>query len=148
MSEQVTVTQDEKVLAGLAHGSILLGVFTSGFGGMIAALIIWLVQKDKSPYVAFQALQALIYQGVIFLLTMMAFCCWGALWMLMVLPPLFANPGAYDYAPPAGMWVGLALMVVPFAIWGLTLLYGLLGAARCLGGHDFKYIIIGNWIKS
>ena len=148
MSEKVTVTQDEKVLAGLAHGSILLGVFTSGFGGMIAALVIWLVQKEKSPYVAFQALQALIYQVAIFLLTMVAFCCWGACWMLMIFPPLFATPAAYEYAPPAGMWVGLALLVVPMAIWGLTLLYGLWGAVRCLGGHDFKYAIIGNWIES
>jgi uncharacterized Tic20 family protein len=147
MSSERMLTQDEKNLAGLAHGSILLGIFTSGIGGIIAALVIWLVQKEKSAYVAAQAIQALVYQAVTFLVTMLAWCCWGALWMLMILVPLMGNPSAYEIAPPAGLWVGLFLMVIPFGIWGLTILYGLYGAVRCLGGHDFKYAIIGDWLE-
>ncbi len=38
--DQSTLSKDERTLAGLAHGSILLGTFTSGMGGIIAALII------------------------------------------------------------------------------------------------------------
>jgi len=148
MSDQVTISQDDKALAAMAHASILLGIITSGIGGIVAALVIWLVQKEKSAYVAYQALQALVYQGVVMVITIIAWCCWGALWMLMLLPPLFANPEAYNYAPPPGLWIGLFLMVVPFAIWGLTILYGLWGAVRCLGGHDFRYVIIGNWLDS
>jgi uncharacterized Tic20 family protein len=148
MSEQATTTQDERVLAALAHGSILLGIFTSGMGGLVAALVIWLVQKEKSAYVAAQALQALVYQAVTFIVTMLAWCCWGALWMAMFLPPLLSNPDAYQTTPPPGLWIGLILMVIPFFVWGLTILYGLWGAVRCLGGHDFKYAIIGDWLKS
>jgi len=148
MSEHVTAKQDERVLAGLAHGSILLGMFTNGIGGIGAALVIWLTQKEKSTYVATQAIQALVYQVAIFVLTGLTWCCWGGLWMAMLLPPLFTNPQAYEKAPPGGLWVGLILMVVPIAISGLTTLYGLWGAARCLGGHDFKYAIIGNWLES
>ena len=146
MSDQVTISQDDKALAAVAHAGILLGIVTSGFGGIIAALIIWLVQKEKSAYVAYQALQALVYQGVVMIITMVAWCCWGLVWMLMLLPPLFANPEAYNYAPPAGLWIGLFFMVVPIAVWGLTILYGLWGAIRCLGGHDFRYAVIGNWL--
>ena len=148
MSEETTLTQDEKTLAALAHGSILLGVFTSGVGGIIAALLLWITQKDKSRYVAGQSLQALVYQGVTFLITMLAWCCWGMLWMLLIFVPLMSNPQAFEAAPPAGLFVGLFLMVVPFAVWGLTILYGLWAAIRCLGGHDFKYVIIGNWLDS
>jgi uncharacterized Tic20 family protein len=148
MSETTTLTQDEKVLAGLSHGSILLGIFTSGIGGIVAALVIWLVQKEKSAYVAAQALQALVYQSVTFIVTMLVWCCWGLLWTALILIPVTSSPTAYDTAPPAGLWVGLALMVIPFAIWGLIILYGLYGAVRCLGGHDFKYAIVGNWLKS
>jgi hypothetical protein len=148
MSEQASLTQNEKTLAGLAHGSILLSIFTSGIGGIIATLVIWATQKEKSAYVAGQALQALVYQAVVFIVTMLAWCCWGMLWMVMILVPITADPGAYDTTPPAGLWVGLFLMVVPLAIWGLAILYGLWGAVRCLGGHDFKYAIIGNWLKS
>lgn len=147
MSEQLAPTQDEKTLAGLAHGSILLGLFTSGVGGIIAALVIWATQKEKSPYAAAQALQAMVYQGVTFLITMVAWCCWGILYMMMIFVPLVNNPGAYEAAPPAGLWVGMFLMIVPFGIWGLIILYGLYGAVRCLGGHDFKYAIIGDWLE-
>jgi uncharacterized Tic20 family protein len=148
MTEQTARTQDEKNLAGLAHGSILLGIFTSGMGGILAALVIWLVQKEKSAYVAAQALQALVYQVATFLVTMVAWCCWGMLYMALIFMPLISNPSAFDHAPPAGLFVGLFLMIIPFGIWGLTILYGLYGAARCLGGHDFKYAVIGNWLAS
>jgi hypothetical protein len=148
MSEEVTIRQDERVLAGLAHGSIVLGLFTNGIGGICAALVIWLTQKEKSVYVAAQALQALVYQVVTFILTMLVWCCWGALWMALLLPPIFANPEAFETSPPAELWIGMILMIVPFGMWGLTILYGLWGAVRCLGGHDFKYAIIGNWLKN
>jgi hypothetical protein len=46
------------------------------------------------------------------------------------------------------LWAGLILMIVPPGIWGLIILYGLWGAGRCLGGHDFKYAIIGKWLES
>lgn len=147
MSAETTVTQDEKALAALAHGSVLLGIFTNGMGGIVTALVIWLIQKEKSAYVAFQALQALVYQAVTFLVMMLGLCCWGIWFTAMMLVPLLSNPDAYQTAPPAGFWVGMASMVIPFGIWGLTILYGLWAAARCLGGHNFKYAIIGNWLN-
>jgi uncharacterized Tic20 family protein len=148
MSEQVSTTRDERLLAGLAHGSILLGPVTNGMGGIIIALVIWLLQKEKSAHVAAQALQSLVYQTAVFVVTMLAWCCWGMLWMLLLLPPLFLNPEAYQAAPPAGLWVGMFLMIIPLGIWGLTILYGLWAAARCFGGHEFRYAIIGRRLDS
>ena len=147
MSEQLAPTQDEKVLAGLAHGSILLGLFTSGVGGIVAALVLWATQKEKSAYVAAQALQAMVYQAVTFVVMMIGWCCWTALYMAMIFVPLINDPVAFEAAPPAGLWWGLALMIVPLGIWGLIILYGLYGAVRCLGGHEFKYAAIGNWLE-
>jgi uncharacterized Tic20 family protein len=148
MSEQAVITQNERGLAGLAHGSILLGLFTGGVGGILAALVIWLSQKDKSDYVAGQSLQALVYQSITYLITMAFWCCWGLMWTVAILVPLVGNPEAYESSPPATLWLGLFLMIVPLGVWGLTLLYGLYGAARCFGGHAFKYVIIGNWMES
>jgi uncharacterized Tic20 family protein len=148
VSEELSVNQDERILAALAHASIVLGLFTSGVGGIVAALVIWLVQKEKSAYAAGQALQAVVYQAATFVLTMLVWCCWGIVFLLLFLPALASNPEAYQVAPPAGLWVGLILMVVPFGIWGLTILYALWAAVRCLGGHDFKYVIVGNWLDS
>ena len=44
--------------------------------------------------------------------------------------------------------IGLLLMVVPFGLWGLTILYALWGAVRCLAGDDFRYVVIGKWLDS
>ena len=53
--------QDERTWSMLSHLSVLLSLVT-GIGGPIAALVIWLVYKDKSQRVAFHALQSLWYQ--------------------------------------------------------------------------------------
>lgn len=53
--------QDERTWSMLAHLSVLLNIVT-GIGGPIAALVIWLVYKDRSPRVSFHALQSLWYQ--------------------------------------------------------------------------------------
>jgi uncharacterized Tic20 family protein len=53
--------QDEQTWSMLAHLSVLLNIIT-GIGGPIAALIVWLVYRDKSQRVAFHALQSLWYQ--------------------------------------------------------------------------------------
>ena len=75
MSEQVSTTQNERLLAALSHASIVLGLFSNGVGGIVAALVIWMIKRDKSPYVAFQALQALVYQVATFIVTGLAMCC-------------------------------------------------------------------------
>ena len=53
--------QDERTWSMIAHLSVLLSLVT-GIGGPIAALVIWLVYKDRSKRVAFHALQSLWYQ--------------------------------------------------------------------------------------
>ena len=53
--------EDEQAWSMIAHLSVLLNLIT-GLGGPLAALIIWLVYKDRSQRVAFHALQSLWYQ--------------------------------------------------------------------------------------
>jgi hypothetical protein len=148
MDEQSGIKQDERLLAALAHGSVLFAPLTNGVGGIVTALVIWLIKRDKSPYVAFQALQALVYQVATLVITGLVTCCWAAVWMLMWMPVMAANPEAYQDVPPAGMWIGLALGIIPLAVVAATVIYGLIGAARTLGGHDFRYAVIGRWLKS
>jgi uncharacterized protein len=53
--------RDERTWSVLAHLSTFLNIFT-GFLGPVAAFIIWLVHKDKSPTVAHHALRSVFYQ--------------------------------------------------------------------------------------
>lgn len=50
-----SISQDEKTMALLAH---LGGIFF----GFIPSLVIWLIKKDSSPFIADQAKEALNFQ--------------------------------------------------------------------------------------
>src|SRR3712207_9275603 len=55
------IAQEERTWSALAHLTMFLNLFT-GFLGPVAALVIWLVYKDRSRKVAFHALQSMWYQ--------------------------------------------------------------------------------------
>lgn len=54
-------TQEERTWSVLSHLSVFLNMFTVVLGP-VAALIVWLVYKDRSEMVAFQSLQSMWYQ--------------------------------------------------------------------------------------
>ena len=58
---RVISVQEERTWSVLSHLSMFLNLFT-GFLGPVAALIIWLVYKDRSQRVAFHALESMWYQ--------------------------------------------------------------------------------------
>lgn len=55
-------SRDEQSWSSLAHLSILINLLT-GFGGLLAAPVVWLVYRERSPKVAFHALQSFWYQA-------------------------------------------------------------------------------------
>ena len=55
-------TREERTWSVLAHLSAFLNIFTL-FLGPVAALVVWLVYRDRSSKVAFNALQSAAYQG-------------------------------------------------------------------------------------
>ena len=137
--------QDERIMAALSHGSVVL------FGtGIIAAIVLWVTQKEKSAYVAFQALQATVYQLVGLVLVMLGWCCWTGLYLLSMIPLMAAADSGAD--PPAVFWLSLVLMFAPLALMGLWALGGLWGAVRCLQGREYRYLGIGHqvqrWLES
>ncbi len=139
-------SQEERWLASLAHGSIIIGIPTNGVGGIAVALLIYLTRRERDAYAARQALQALLFQVVTFLIALLAFACWGVAWLGLFLPPLMINPELYQNVPPPTLWTGIALLVCPLGFMVLITLYGLYGALRCLGGADFRYVGIGGWL--
>ncbi len=130
-------SQEERLLAGLAHGSIVAGAI-----GPVAGLLIYLIQKEKSAFVARQALQAALYQLLGLGVMIVAWSCWGSFYALTFIP-LITNAEKYQDAPPPIFWVGLGSMVIPFILMGMWGLYGLYGAVRVWLGTDFRYALIG-----
>ena len=129
----------DRLLAALAHGLVLIN-----FVGAVGAAVIYATSREKSPYVAFQAAQAAVYQMVAFVLTVLCWLCWSGAYLVSMVP-IIANPNAYP-EPPWFFWAGMASMILPFLFTGLLYLYGLWGAVRCLQGRPFRYVLLGPWV--
>ena len=154
------VTQDERIMAALAHAGVILP-----FWGLIGAIVIWATQREKSRFVGFQALQVLAYQLALVLTGALGFACYicsifGTVFGAFLLIPLglVASEGAAEGAPGAEGIIGMLLTMVttffPFCVMGLFVLvgiafvvYGLYGAMRVLQGQDFRYAIVGRWLE-
>ena len=137
--------QNDKIMAALAHVSTLLP-----FIGVIAPIVIWVTQKDKSEYVAFQALQAIVYQLLMILSWFVGMGCYmlSVFGTFFTIPFAEANGGQVD---PAVAPVFMLGFMIPFIIFGaiflggaLFVIYGLIAAIQVFQGKDFRYIIIGN----
>src|SRR3712207_1559019 len=75
--------KDENAWSALAHLSVLLNLFT-GFLGPVAALVIWLVYRDRSPRVTFHALRSLWYQAAWIVILAVGWTMTGLLTIILV----------------------------------------------------------------
>jgi uncharacterized Tic20 family protein len=125
--KKVETTSDERTWAILAHVSILLGAITVGLLGPVAAFVIWLVKKDESDYVAKQALQSLIYQIVVGVLSWI-------MWIAIVLLSIAV--------------IGICLIPLGILLDLAAIGYGCYAAYVCSLGQEFRYPIIWDMITT
>ncbi len=105
--QAVMSAQDERTWSVLAHLSMFLNLVT-GFLGPVAALIIYLVYKGRSPRVAFHALQSMWYQigwlvvlavgwilTTLLMVVLIGFLLIPVMIVVSVLPFVHAGYGAY-----------------------------------------------------
>jgi uncharacterized Tic20 family protein len=145
LSAQITNTpfvsshsSDERTWAAFAHASALL-ILAGGVGGIIAALVIWLTQKQKSAWAAFHALQSLVFQAATLIITVLVV---GVVWALGF---------AFSFATVGfGTLVAVPVMILvffgAFVILGAGMIYSLYGAIQVYQSRDFRYIWIGDWV--
>jgi len=108
--------------AALAHGSVLLGFITGGLARVATAFILWLIYDDKSNCVAFQALQAIAFQLLLTVATVLVGLAIVVSALTICLIPL-------------ALILLLGVIALPFA----QLLYGLYTAYETYHGADFVY---------
>ena len=133
-------SEDERVLAALSHASIVANVVN--LAGMIATALIWTMQRDRSAYVRAHALQALVYQGAVLLVSIVLTLFWGVCLGLSLLPAAI-RPDLYRSSPPDSFWLALAGLSLPVGFGILATLYGLYGAYQTYRGRPFRYPLAG-----
>ena len=143
-SPALTTTSEERLLAALAHGSVLLSLF-----GPILPGIVWINQRQKSSYVSFQALQALGYQALLL---------WVGLTLVLsgLLVFIFsAFPLSMGSSPTMESWLDSPLMGqmrlfqdIFYAAWGFLSLPGLVGTGFALLGRPLHYPFLGRRLEA
>ena len=124
---------DERTWAMLAHMSVLLNLVTAVLG-TVAALVIYLVFKDRSKYVAYQAMQSFVMQ-LIFLIgggILVAVSWFLSSILIAVIIGILCIPFAciLSFLPLAGV------------------VYGIVGGVHTSHGQDFKYWLVGDWVRN
>jgi uncharacterized Tic20 family protein len=127
---------EERTWSLVAHLTVLLNLVT-GFAGPIAALIIYLIYKERSRKVAYHALQAMIFQLI----------CWyggglliGAMWAVVgALSAILVG----ILLIPIAILATLVLALLPVG----AVIYGIIAAVQVNQGQDFKYWLVGDWVR-
>ena len=119
-----TSPKDENTWSVLAHLSVFLNIVT-GFLGPVAALVIWLMYKDRSPRISFHALQSLLYQAAWMLILMVGWTVAGILTIVLIGFLLFP--------------VMIVATVVPFIHMGYA-------AYKVSQGVDYRYPFVADLI--
>ncbi len=125
--------EEERQWAMVAHLGVLVNL-VSGFLGPIVPLAIYMIYKDRSRYVAYQSLQALIFQLIWWvgggILAGVAWAISGALSAVII--GLLCMP------------IACILSAIPLVALG----YGIYGGIECSQGRDFKYWLVGDWVRN
>lgn len=144
MTEQTDLspTSDERMLAALAH-----------FFGIIAALIIWVMQKDKSRFVRFQAVQALAFNiSVTLVMMVLSFCLVGMMFIGIfgtvfatmnnsTSPEDFSRFMVFPFLFPSLMFT----CIFPFSL--ALLVARIVATLSVLSGNHFRYPILGAQVE-
>ncbi len=143
-NEQAMPSNEERLLATLAHASIILNGFN--LIGIIGAIAILVSQRQRSEFVRRHAIQALAFQLAGLVATMLLLGTWMACLLISLIPALL-RPELYSEGPPMPFWLALGaiLLLLLFVLIGIA--YGCTGALAAWRGQAFRYLFIGPLVE-
>jgi uncharacterized Tic20 family protein len=124
---------EERQWAMFAHFGILVNLI-SGFLGPVVPLAIYMIYKDRSRYVAYQSLQALVFQLI----------AWVGGWAIA--GAAWAISGVLSAVIIGLLCMPIACILSAIPLAGLV--YGVYGGIQANQGQDFKYWLVGDWMRS
>ena len=136
-------TSDERMMGALAH-----------FFGLIGALIIWIIQKDKSRFVRFQATQALAFDFSVTLLTGILFICFFGMMFVGMFGTMFATLNSSTSPESFSRFMVFPFMfpslmftcIFPFSF--ALLIVRVVATISVLSGNNFHYPLLGAKVET
>ena len=132
------IKSDDKLMSMLSHLAILIPNI-----GIIAPIVIWLTQKEKSKFIRYNAIQAIFFQLLFFILLMLSIFI-GII--LMAISIILANASTGG-EPGVFFWVSMGIINLYFPLWFFFSIYAIVAAVKSFKGKKFRYLIIGKIIE-
>jgi hypothetical protein len=114
-----SASKDDRTWGMIAHLAALAG-FVFPFGNILGPLIVFLIKKDQSRFVAYHAKQSLWFQVFV-----------GIAALVLVLIGMVVC-----VTIPVAILIGVGAMA-----------YAIYGAIQVNGGKDFEYYWVGAWVR-
>jgi uncharacterized Tic20 family protein len=106
-----TLTREERNWGMLSHLLAFVGYFAIPFGNVIAPLIIYLMKKDESPFVADQARESLNFQ--------ISICIYALISLVLVI-----------------IIIGVFLLI---AVWVVGVILTIIASVKAANGEAYRY---------
>lgn len=138
-------TQDERIMAAVAHATVIWPTV-----GLLAPLVIWGTQREKSPFVGFQSIQAAAYQFILLLGGLLCAACYMCSFFSLPFAAMLTAPfdeGAALCVPFLTFSFSFGILFLLMLLWLAYVGYGLFGAVWVLQGNDFRYVFLGPWLE-
>jgi uncharacterized Tic20 family protein len=149
-----TPSSDDQAWAAVAHGTalvtVLFGALTGGalcLVGPLVPLVIWLVFRERSKFVARHALQATVFQAAVVVATALL----GVLGLVLVVAAWVATAALTTALVgfcliPIALLLTLLWVILIFGLPVAALVYAGYAAYEVAQGSNFRYWLVGNWV--
>lgn len=141
--ETIDPNSDERMMAALAH-----------FFGIIGSLIIYVMQKDKSRFVRFQASQALAFDLITMLFMFVLFFCLFGVMFLGMFGTIFAGVNSAAQSENVS-WLMVLPMIFPFLMFTCIFPFSIalfvariIATISVLNGNNFHYPWLGTKVEN
>ena len=133
----IQLTQDEKAYAGLAH-ALMISTW------WIGPLVIYLIRKD-SRFVAFHAMQALLWQIIFTILYFLGF----AVWFALIISTVALHPqNAPKQSFPIAVFIAMPFFwLLIMGCYAISLTLGIMYCLKAMRGEWAGYPVIGRWAR-
>lgn len=130
---ETALSSEEKTLALVSHLSMF-------FGGLIVPIIIYFIQKNKSKFAAFNALEAIYFHllyAVVVVLAVIVFAIAAAV------SSMATNSSRNEVSPIVWILLGLFGLFICAAVIYFVI-YAIITAIKSFQGQIKKYPMVGN----
>ena len=144
----VDEAKEEQFVAAMSHASAILFMW-----GVLSPLALWITQKDRSPYLRFQGLQAAIYQ----LLALVGYFAFMFVYiasfvaMFAIIAIVESNgAGSGNSVTAIVLLIFMLVMMLMWLVFMLALptyhLFAMIAGIQILKGRDYRYPWLGNFL--